>query len=281
MSEWRRIDHRLDIIPPDERGFQYGDGLFETVAIRGGKARLWSYHARRLETSCRKLGLEQPVDGLLDIYLEAALRDTSENSNCCIAKIIVTAGVAGRGYARRMPSPAQTYVGIFPATPPNKPAYQKGVATILCKTRLAVGSPLAGLKTLNRLEQVLARSEVAPTGAFEGLTLDAEGRVICGTMSNVFIVRGNQVMTPSLRGCGVAGIMRELVLEELRKQENPATTCDLDLDDLKAADEVFITNSQMGAVPIHRCGDMRWSVGPVTRDVMGLLAARGIEECRL
>jgi 4-amino-4-deoxychorismate lyase len=281
MSEWRRIDHQLGAVHPDERGFQYGDGLFETVAIRGGKARLWSYHAKRLNASCRKLGLEQPAHGVLAAYLQAALRDTSENTDCCVAKVIVTAGVARRGYARYMPTPTETYIGLFSASPPNKPAYLKGVATVLCETRLGVGSALAGLKSLNRLEQVLASSEVAPTGAFEGITLDAEGRVICGTMSNVFIVRDNEVKTPALHRCGVAGIMRELVLEELQKHDAAATVCDLELADLESADEVFITNSQMGAVPVHRCDAMRWPVGPITRDVMGFLAARGIEECTL
>ena len=193
----------------------------------------------------------------------------------------MTAGVGKRGYARPSRGRSQSYIGIFPANPPNKPAYQKGVATVLCETRLGVGSPLAGMKTLNRLEQVLARSEVTPTGAFEGLTLDAEGRVICGTMSNVFIVRDKRVLTPSLERCGVSGIMRRLVIEELNRSNEPVVVTDLSMDDLANADEVFITNSQMGAVPVHRCGELHWSVGPATRDVMGLLAERGVEECRL
>ena len=131
-------------------------------------------------------------------------------------------------------------------------------------------------KALNRLEQVLARSECAPTGAFEGLTLDAEGRLICGTMSNVFLVRDNALVTPSLHRCGVEGVMRELVLETCGNVE----IGDLSLDDLESADEVFITNSQIGAVPVYRCDDYRWSVGPVTRRVMRRLADAGIEECR-
>ena len=146
----------------------------------------------------------------------------------------------------------------------------------MCETRLAVGSPLAGIKTLNRLEQVLARSECAPTGAFEGLTLDAEGRLICGTMSNVFLVRNNTLVTPSLQRCGVQGVMREFVIETCGDVE----VCDLTLEDLAVADEVFITNSQIGAVPVHRCDDYHWKVGRVTRQVMRKLADNGIEECR-
>lgn len=274
MSEWHRVSDGLRAITPDERGFQYGDGVFETIAVRNGEPRLWSHHMRRLERACKRVGFERPP--LLEPHVEAALRGTDENPQHCIVKIIVSSGVGNRGYARPIPSHTETLVGVFPASTINPPAYLKGVATMLCDTRLAVGSPVAGVKTLNRMEQVLARSECAPTGAFEGLTLDAEGRLICGTMSNVFLVRDNSLVTPALHRCGVEGVMRQLVMETCGDVE----VCDLTIDDLAAADEVFITNSQMGAVPVHRCDEYHWDVGPVTRDVMRRLADCGIEECR-
>ena len=274
MSDWYRVSRPLGAIDPDERGFQYGDGVFETVAVRKGEPRLWSHHVRRLERGCKRIGFERPT--MIEPYVEIALAETRQNRRHCVVKIIVSGGVGQRGYARPIPSQTETFVGIFPATTTNRPAYLKGVATMLCDTRLAVGSHLAGVKTLNRLEQVLARSECAPTGAFEGLTLDAEGRLICGTMSNVFLVRDNALVTPSLHRCGVEGVMREFVMETC----GDVDVCDLTLEDLAAADEVFITNSQIGAVPVHRCDDYRWKVGPVTRRVMRQLADAGIEECR-
>jgi 4-amino-4-deoxychorismate lyase len=274
MSEWHRVSSGLGAINPDERGFQYGDGVFETIAIRDGKPRLWSHHMRRLERACARVGFERPP--LMEPYVDVALGSTRENPRHCLMKIIVSSGAGKRGYARPIPSRTETLVGVFPAPPINRPAYLKGVATILCDTRLAVGSPVAGVKTLNRIEQVLARSECAPTGAFEGLTLDAEGRLICGTMSNVFLVRDNAIATPALHRCGVEGVMRQFVMETCGNVE----VCDLTLDDLAAADEVFITNSQIGAVPVHRCDELRWKVGSVTRRVMRELADNGIEECR-
>lgn len=140
---------------------------------------------------------------------------------------------------------------------------------------------MAGLKTLNRLEQVLARSECLPTGAFEGLTLDAEDRLVCGTMSNVFLVKQNQVRTPSLERCGVDGTMRRHLLALLDANELECEVCDLSEADLVDADEVFLTNSQMGAIPVNRCGEHTWPVGPVTKQAMSLLADNGILECRL
>jgi 4-amino-4-deoxychorismate lyase len=160
-------------------------------------------------------------------------------------------------------------------------SYRDGVSAIICDTRLAVASPTAGLKTLNRLEQVLARSECLSAGAFEGITLDAEGHVICGTMSNVFLVRNNTVVTPSLTRCGVQGVMRRHVIETLREEGLDVEMADLREAELYAADEVFLSNSQFGVLPVHQCGDREWPLGDVTRQVMAMLADRGVDECRV
>jgi len=280
MTEWYEVNRHTREVDPSDRGFQYGDGLFETIAIRDGTPRQWQYHLDRLTAGCKRLGLTLPGPSL-ELDLGVALARSNHDTSCCIAKIIVTAGSSVRGYGRLLPTPGEIYIGVFPATPLNKPAYLKGVATMLCETRLATGSPVAGLKTLNRLEQVLASSECLPTGAFEGFTLDAEDRLICGTISNVFIVKDKLTRTPSLARCGVEGTMRRLVIRLLGQEGHEVEICDLTVDDLASADEVFITNSQMGAVPVHRCGNYKWSIGERTREVMRLLADCGIEECRV
>lgn len=280
MSEWYDVNGQTRLIDPSDRGLQYGDGLFETVAIRHGKPRQWQFHVERLAAGCTRLGLEGPPVALAR-DVDAALAVSGQDASYCIAKIIVTAVHSERGYSRAMPTPGEICIGVFPATPLDGLAYVNGVETILCDTRLATGSPVAGLKTLNRIEQVLASSECRSAGAFDGFTLDADGRLICGTISNVFIVDDNRVRTPSLTRCGVEGTMRRLVIELLGRQGDEVEVCDLMEKDLAAADEVFITNSQLGAVPVHRCGHYQWPVGPVTRDVMSLLAGHGIDECRL
>ena len=281
MTDWYQLSEKQGVIDSGERGFHYGDGLFETIAIRDRQPRLWNYHVDRLAAGCKRLGLEAPRASALRQRLELALEDCDHNPEFCKAKIILTAGRSQRGYGRKMPVPGAVYVGVYPGVPLNRPAYTMGVATIMCETRLAVGSPVAGLKTLNRIEQVLARSECLATGAFEGLTRDADDRLICGTMSNVFIVKDKTFRTPSLERCGVAGIMRRHVIETLSKKEYDVDVAELNEDDLVNADEVFITNSQIGVVPVNRCGGHRWTIGNTTREVMALLAANGIDECRL
>ena len=281
MNEWYEFNEEPRIANADDRGFQYGDGLFETIAIRQGEPRLWDYHVRRLESGCKRLALELPGAAPLRHRLRTAVAESEHDSNFCVAKIIVTAGVSQRGYGRVMPTDSSIYIGVFPAKPVIRTTYEKGAATILCKTRLAVGSPVAGLKTLNRIEQVLARSECLRKGAFEGLTLDTDGRLICGTMSNVFIARDNTIATPALDRCGVAGTMRQFILDLLEQQGVNVEIRDLEWDDLIAADEVFITNSQMGLVPVHCCDHQEWKIGGVTHDVMKLLADNGIAEGRV
>jgi len=281
MTDWYQLSEKQGVIDSGERGFHYGDGLFETIAIRDRQPRLWNYHVDRLAAGCKRLGLEAPRATAIRQRLELALEDCDHNPEFCTAKIILTAGRSQRGYGRKMPVPGAVYVGVYPGVPLNRPAYTKGVATIMCETRLAVGSPVAGLKTLNRIEQVLARSECLATGAFEGLTRDADDRLICGTMSNVFIIKDKTFRTPSLERCGVAGTMRRHVIETLSKEEYDVDVADLNEDDLVNADEVFITNSQIGVVPVNRCGGHRWTIGNTTREIMALLAANGIDECRL
>ena len=280
MTEWYQFSEKRRVIDPGERGFHYGDGLFETIAVREGQPRLWDYHVDRLTAGCKRLGIEVPRAAALRWRLETALEESDHDTSFCITKIIVTAGISQRGYGRSMQTPAAIYMGVYPGAPLNRPAYVKGVATMMCETRLAIGSPVAGLKTLNRIEQVLARSECLPTGAFEGLTRDADDRLICGTISNLFIVKDKTIRTPSLERCGVAGTMRRYVIDLLTREAINVDIVDLHENDLIDADEVFIVNSQMGAVPVHRCGNHKWAIGNTTRSVMTLLAENGIDECR-
>ena len=281
MSEWFQNGKRTESISIDDRGFQYGDGLFETVAIRGGEPRLWGYHLDRLSEGCERLHLKRPDPVSLRLWLDSALQESSTGSLFCVAKIIVSSGVTQRGYGRVQPAPTSTLIGLFPAAPLAEKAYREGVGTIRCKTTLATGSATAGLKTLNRMEQVLARSECLEAGAFEGLTFDADARLICGTMSNVFLVDRKSIKTPSLSRCGVAGIMRRNVMDTLADSSRAVVECDISERDLRRADELFLTNSQFGVLPVSSCGDQEWDVGPVTREVMAALADQGIAECKV
>lgn len=280
MTDWFRNGDAIGQVDASDRGFQYGDGLFETVAIRNDAPRLWQYHMDRLSKGCTLLGIEKPADTELYEGVMHALRHSDISSACSVAKIIVSAGVGRRGYGRSRATTPTVLFGAFPAAPPPVESYADGVDLALCRTRLASDSPTAGLKTLNRLEQVLARSEFIDSGEFEGLTMDAADNIICGTMSNVFFVTKKSISTPSLERCGVAGVMRRHVVETLRGQGIDTHIQTVKLVDLKNIDEVFVSNSQFGVMPVRSCADMQWPVGETTKNVMSILADNGVAECR-
>ncbi len=279
MNEWFRHGRKIDSIPVDDRAVQYGDGVFETIAIRDSRPRLWDLHMERLRRGCDGLSLTMPAENLLQRDLDKALARTTVNTTFCTAKILLSAGGGERGYRRTPPGDTNTLVGLFPTRPLAPVVYRDGAVTRLTETRLSCQPKLAGLKTLNRLDQVLARAEWKDDSILDGLMQDSDGRLVCGTMSNVFVVRDNHIATPLLNRCGVAGIMRRHIIRGLGESSIDCAETELSIADLEAADEVFVCNSQIGAVPVKRCDEFTWPVGECTRSVMALLAYREVPEC--
>ena len=280
MSAWFSDGARIDSIPADDRGAQYGDGLFETIAIRDHAPRFRDAHVARLQTGALRLGLVCPPAELIHTELSAAIGRSGLDSRFATAKLLLTAGRGPRGYQRASDSPAMLRIGLFAARPLPATHYRHGVDIRLCTSRLAVQPQLAGLKTLNRLEQVLARAEWNDSRILEGLMLDTAGRLICGTMSNVFIATESALVTPAITRCGVSGIMRGQLIGLLQAAGVDCTVRDVSLDELFEADEIFLSNSQLGVVPVRRCGDHEWAVGACTRQAQALAAANGVPECR-
>lgn len=278
MTEWFRDGRPCTLISADDRGLQYGDGLFETVAVRDGAPRLWDYHVERLRNGAARLGLPAPAEAVLRSELQAALEHAQANRARCVAKILFTAGQGPRGYRRAGSAPATLLTGIADARRLPDSWHRDGVVLRLCNTRLAAQPQLAGMKTLNRLEQTLARNEWSDESVFEGITLDADGRVICGTMSNVFLISGQALVTPAITRCGVSGVMRRHVLELLDRAQIDCQVRDVETTELWAADGVFISNSQFGILSARRCGRHAWQPGSIFRRLAALLRESGIVE---
>ena len=282
MSRWFQMAvdgsvQALAAVSPDERALQYGDGLFETIAIRDAAPRLLPLHLERLATGCQRLGLDAPGESSLILAIQALIH----RGDCAagVLKIIVSAGPGQRGY-RRAGSRSSVWLGLFDGGAPEPATGGDGVRVRICDTRLAIQPQLAGIKSLNRLEQVLARAEWDDDSVFEGLMLDTERRLVCGTMSNVFIVRDNTVVTPAITRCGVSGVMRRHLLAGLHRAGIETRVVDLGLDEALDADAMFLTNSQFGLLAVERCEDRRWTGHPLTARATKLLAEAGIAECR-
>ena len=281
MSEWFFDGTEIGAFPIDDRGAQYGDGLFETVAIRQGKPRFWQAHCARLLTGCRRLNIHPPDVAVLHNELLAALDASGLNQDRAIAKIIVTAGIGPRGYARPGKVEERVYIGIFEAPTRCDANYRNGVVTRICDFRLALQPALAGIKSLGRLEQVLARAEWKDSSIAEGLMLDTEDRLICGTMSNVFVVIGQSIATPATTRCGVAGVMRAELVGALAVEGISCEQRDIDASELASSDELFLTNSQFGIWPVRQVDSRVLGVGPVTIAAMKIAAQHGVAECKL
>jgi len=249
-------------LPVTDRGLQYGDGLFETIAVRAGEPLLWTRHMRRLQEGCSRLQIPRPEMSVLEAEATRVCAGVERG----VLKILVTRGSGGRGYRPPQACLPTRIVALHPWPEYPEDCATRGVRVRICSTRLGLNPALAGLKHLNRLEQVLARGEWDDPHIAEGLMLDGSGRIIEGTMSNVFVVQDGRVLTPDLSCCGVAGIMRGMILESCERLSIPCRIGELARRDLERADEVFLTNSLIGVWPVtgvENCGD--YPVGPITR----------------
>lgn len=259
-------------ISPLDRGLHFGDGVFETIACRNGRPRFLSLHLERLAHGCRVLGFPPPAMPLLREEIER-VAGAQERS---IVKLIVTRGQAtARGYAVSGREQATRVVIRYPWPVENPVLQQQGVSVRVAAMRLGENPALAGLKHCNRLEQILARGEPGAAAAAESLMLSRSGNLVCGTMTNVFLVDGSpqspRLRTPAIDHCGVAGVMRRVVLREATRAGIPTTECTLLPDDLAGASEVFLTNARVGIWPVGRVEERTLAPGPVTRRIQNLL----------
>jgi 4-amino-4-deoxychorismate lyase len=224
-----------------DRGLHYGDGLFETIACVRGRPRLLPLHLQRLAAGCERLGFEPPPAG----ELAAEVRRAAAASDRSIVKVIVTRGDAvARGYGACGAEITRRIVLRYAW--PEEEAPGAPVAVRLGTLRLAESPHLAGLKHLNRLEQVLARAEWRDPAIAESLHFSASGALVSGTASNVFLARDGGLLTPSLECCGVAGVMRRAVIEHARRQGIAVEAARLGPEDLRVAAEVFLTSARIG-----------------------------------
>jgi 4-amino-4-deoxychorismate lyase len=252
-----------------ERGLHFGDGLFETIACEGGRPRFLELHLRRLAAGCARLGLEAPEAASLRVEVQQLAAPCGR----AIIKVLLTRGAAAaRGYAvTGLEKP--TRISLRYAWPPEDPGVaREGVRVRIAALRLGENPALAGLKHCNRLEQVLARREWTETGIAEALMFSSSGALISGTMSNVFMVRDAKLYTPRLDRCGVAGVMRQVVLAAAGDLGLAAEERVLDSQELASAQEVFLTNALMGIRPVRELDGRPLPPGPLTRRLQERLA---------
>ena len=247
-----------NLISIRDRGLLYGDGVFRTLRATQGKAQHWPLHYQKLQHDCTALGIACPDVALLSAELSNLLAQHSDG----VVKLIVTRGEGTRGYAPPTQAVPTHLWDISPT--PDYPAdwATHGIKARLCQFRLSHQPRLAGIKHLNRLENVLAAAEWDDADIAEGVLLDVSGNVIEGTRSNLFMVREGMLLTPDLSRCGVAGVQRERVMEQAAIHNVSCRAGQFGLEELLAADEVFLVNSVIGLWPMRELQNRIWSHYP-------------------
>jgi 4-amino-4-deoxychorismate lyase len=229
----------------DDRGLQYGDGLFETMGATNGRVRRFQSHMARLSESCHRLGMPAPPVDLIETDCLRAL----EGFGAAVVKLTLTRGPGPRGYPPPV-EPSLTRIVVSTAQQVSESEAARPLTLRVCETRLGRNPRLAGMKHLNRLEQVLAGAELRDPPVDEGLMRSTDDRIICATAANVFLVRNGELLTPQISDCGVAGVMREVVLRTAAKLGIQVTIGDYTLDDLARSEECFLTNAVRGIRPV-------------------------------
>lgn len=236
-----RGEQPVPALSPADRGLAYGDGLFETLLAVDGDIPWWHAHWRRLSTGAARLGITPPDEAFLRSAADDLLGQGRQ-----VLKLILTRGESGRGY---LPAdgPPTSILSVHPA-----PAAEEApLALHWCETPVARQPALAGLKHLNRLENVLARAECERVGRAEGLMCDEQGYVRCATAANVFALIDGVWHTPDAALGGVAGVARA----QLLALEPGIRVAELSRLMLENAEAVFLSNAVRGMMAVDRIGE--------------------------
>ncbi|MCW8907538.1 MAG: aminodeoxychorismate lyase [Sedimenticola sp.] len=262
---------KQDTVPAIDRGLQYGDGLFETIAVVEGYPCLWQRHMQRLSAGCDRLCIPVPDSKLLydEVLEEIAGRAQG------VIRITLTRGPGERGYSLPPVVHSTRIVQWSEGRPPMPGAAVDSIVARICRTRLGINPALAGLKHLNRLEQVMARSEWSDPSIQEGVMCDSDGYVIECTSSNLFLLWRGHLLTPNLKNCGVAGIMRGLVMDTAKGLGMKVSVSDITLEQVMGADALFVTNSLTGIRPVRMLETQAFAYDAIPAELVDSVMSQG------
>lgn len=257
----------VDELAAHDRGLHYGDGLFETITVENMQLLCWDEHLKRLERGCIKLNIAVPDKNLLKNEVSALINTESQG----VIKIIISRGQGGRGYKILENIAPTRIISLYPWSYQYDQNSSSGVKTRICKYRYAKNPFLAGIKHLNRLEQILARSEWNDNSIAEGIVMDSENYIIEGTMSNIFCIIGKTLYTPDLSECGIEGIVRGKIIELASNLKFNVEIKKMPLGFLMNAEEIFMCNSIIGVWPVNIIDETKFSKHKKTQNIIKTL----------
>jgi branched-chain amino acid aminotransferase len=273
------------LLPPDrahisvfDRGFLYGDSIYEVVRTYGGRVFELEAHLDRLERSATRIGMALPwpraeLEHQLDLTLLAAALPGE-----AYARLVITRGEGEISLDPALAERPTVVILVQELHPPPEETYQQGVRVELVGVRRNLREALdPAAKTGNYLNSILALREAKATGAYEGLMLNREGQLTEGSTSNVFVVKGGALATPPLEAGILEGVTRRVVLNLASQLGIPAAERPLLPEDLLGADEAFLTSTIREVLPITRVGERpvgAGAPGPVTLRLLSAFRER-------
>ena len=254
----------------EDRAVQYGDGVFETIAVKEKLLEFWKEHYQRLNNGCKILKIKCPSKTFLKKEINKFIKKTKKNK--FVLKIIISRGIGGRGYNPPRNSKPTRILGIYDWPNYLETNFTKGIMMDICKIRISAQPFLSKIKHINRLEQIIARSEWQNKSISESIMLDLNDNVIEGTMSNIFGVKKNIFYTPNIKFAGIEGIMRGVILKLLKKNKKKYIIKKITLKELLKFEEIFVCNSIFGIWSVIKISKKKFSFGEKTKEIINLLS---------
>lgn len=261
----RFIPEAQAVVPITDRGFLYGDGLFETMRVRNGTPVWWDRHLARLQGGADFLEIDVPWPA--DELRKFARKLIAENALPeSVLRITLSRGGGSRGYSSKDATNPTLAMTLHPLPP--RPASLRLVTASL---RVAAGDPLDSFKTANKLLQILARAEAEARGADEALLLNTDGHVAEAAASNIFWLADGAVCTPPVSDGALSGVTRAVLLDVCQRRGIPTRELHLKPGDLPRADGVFLTNSVSGIVPVSEVDGVTLNQSPFVSELQAAL----------
>jgi 4-amino-4-deoxychorismate lyase len=228
-----------------DRSVQFGDGCFTTLLVTKGIAEFWSAHRQRLMQGCERLSINFSAWELL----EKSVYELSQKHNKAVLKVIISRGIGGRGYGTDESAVPSFFISQH-AFPNHYLEWQaQGIALSLSPILLAKQPLLAGIKHLNRLEQVLIKQQLQHTTFDDVIVCDTDKHLVESSAANLFWCIGNTWFTPDLSQSGVDGVMRNQVLRYFKQQGIAVKLVKIGSEALLKAEQLFLCNSVMKVIP--------------------------------
>ena len=271
-----------------DRGLAYGDGFFETMLWdSNGKDKedigveFWNRHLKRIIKGCKLMKINIPGEQeILNQRNKILFKSKANGIESGLLKLIITRGVGGRGYKFEKNMIANLIFLSFEKPQLELKNYESGVRVRLCKTKLSINKNLSGLKHLNRLDSVLARSEWEDD-SFEGIFVDSEKNIIEGTMTNIFFIKKNVLITPTILDSGISGVMRQVVIDKGKQFFDEVIEKKIKLIELKDFDQMFLTNSVLKIMPVKLFNKHKFSIKSNQVNLMNFFNVQNSEHKKL